>query len=81
MESATHSFDAAASAVASKVTYTGAGAAILGAITSSQASVAVGILLGVAAYFTNLFFQWRRDRREREHHEAVMRNFSTEEHP
>lgn len=52
--------------VASKTTTAGAGLAGLGWWFSSEAAVAVGILLGVVGFFANVYFQRRRDKRDAE---------------
>ena len=57
-------FDAAATAAASKATYTGATAATLGWVASSEFSVIAGLLIAALGLLTNLYFQFRRDRRE-----------------
>lgn len=63
--------DAAASA-AMKTTMVGAGVLSFGGITANDLAVIVGLVLTVCGFLINLWFQWRRDRRERLEHEARM---------
>lgn len=65
--------EAALAAAGSKATYAGAGASIWGWLTSSEAGVVIGILLGVIGFIVNLYFKWREDRRQQAAHEAQMR--------
>lgn len=65
--------DAAVSAAASKVTYAGAGTSFFGWLTSSEAGVVIGIVIGVIGLATNIYFRRREDRRQQEEHDAKMR--------
>lgn len=62
-------FDANVAAIASKVTYTGAGTSAVSWIFSSEFGIAAGILLGTLGWLTNVWFQHRRDKREQEEHQ------------
>lgn len=68
-----HTMEAAAAAIASKATQAGAGVSILGWLTSSEAGVFFGILLGVLGLAVNFWFKWREDKRQQIAHEAQMR--------
>lgn len=65
--------DATLAAAGSKATYTGAGASLVGWLTSSEAGVIFGIVLGVIGLLVNLYFKHRDDRRQQIEHEARMR--------
>tara|TARA_B100000029_G_scaffold324186_1_gene316610 strand:- start:282 stop:527 length:246 start_codon:yes stop_codon:yes gene_type:complete len=45
----------------------------IGAMTFNQWVMAITLLLGIATFFVNFWFQRRRDRREAEFHRARMR--------
>lgn len=45
----------------------------IGALTFNQWVMAITLLLGIATFFVNFWFQRRRDRREAEYHRARMR--------
>lgn len=72
-ESKQHAMEAAAAAVASKATQAGAGVSILGWLTSSEAGILFGIVLGVLGLVVNFWFKWREDRRQQIAHEAQLR--------
>jgi len=72
--------DAAISAVGSKATYTGAGLSAFGWLTSSEAGVVIGILLGVIGLVVNLYFKHREDKRQQQEHEARMRAMRAGQH-
>jgi hypothetical protein len=59
-----HFTDASIAAAASKSTYTGAGLTVTGWLLSSQAAVAVGMVVGVLGLITNFVFKLREDRRQ-----------------
>lgn len=65
--------DAALAAAGSKVTYTGAGTSLLGWLTSSEAGVVIGIVLGIVGLLVNLYFKHREDKRQQVEHETRMR--------
>lgn len=65
--------EASIAATGSKVTYTGAGGAILGWLLSSEFGILMGVLLGLAGFVVNLYFKLRADRRKQREHEAYMR--------
>jgi len=65
--------EAAAAAVASKMTYAGAGTSVWGWFASSEAGVILGIVIGVIGLLVNIFFRLRQDRRHQTEHEARMR--------
>lgn len=65
--------DATLAAAGSKATYTGAGASLVGWLTSSEAGVIFGIVLGVIGLLVNLYFRHRDDKRQQIEHEARMR--------
>jgi hypothetical protein len=68
-----HTADAAFAAIGSKVTYTGAGTAVFAWLTSSQAGVLAGIVLGIVGFLVNLYFKRREDKRQQVEHDARMR--------
>lgn len=68
-----HTADAVVASVASKATYVGAGTSFIGWLTTSEAGVAVGIILGIVGFIVNLYFKRREDRRQQEQYEAQMR--------
>lgn len=68
-----HTIEAAAAALGSKATQAGAGVSILGWLTSSEAGVFFGILIGVIGLMVNFWFKWREDKRQQMAHEAKMR--------
>lgn len=74
MSEKTQAVDAFASAIASKTTYVGSGAAFAAFFTSIESWIPwFGVGLAVIGYITNLVFQARRDKREREEHEQKMK--------
>lgn len=68
-----HAMEAAAAAIGSKATQAGAGVSILGWLTSSEAGVVIGIVLGLVGLVVNFWFKWREDKRQQVAHEARMR--------
>lgn len=56
----------AASEVASKVTYTGAGTGLVGGIAKIDWVSWVGLAVAVGGLLTNIYFKWREDRRQHE---------------
>lgn len=73
-----NALEATVVAAASKVTYTGAGAATVSWFASSEFGVIAGLLIAAAGLLTNLFFQVRRDRREEREHQRRMDKMSTD---
>ena len=65
--------DATVAAVATKVTYTASAATVIAGFTLSELAALIGIIVTVSAFFVNLYFKWKADRREQIEHEAVMR--------
>lgn len=65
--------DAAIAAAGSKVTYAGASGSVLAWITSSEAGVVCGIVLGIIGLVVNIIFKRREDKRQQEEHEARLR--------
>lgn len=57
---------------ASKTSVTGAGAAVVGTVSQVDIMTLTGVLIAVAGFGVNLFFNWRRDRREHREHLARM---------
>lgn len=50
---------------ASKVAqYGGAGSAFIFGMSLEQFAALTGLLIALLGYFTNVYFQWRKDRRE-----------------
>lgn len=64
--------DAAAISTSSKVTAGGGTAGLIGFATSVNWLGVGGFLVAVLGLLVNLYFQRRRDRREREFHEAQL---------
>lgn len=66
--------EAGVAAVASKTTYTGAGAMVLGWVTSNEFAVLFGLIVGVAGLCVNWYYKAKADRRaDREHALRVQR--------
>jgi hypothetical protein len=64
--------EAAASAVASKSTYAGAGTSFLGWLLSSEFTVIFGIVVALAGLGVNWYYKAKADRRQQAEHEARM---------
>lgn len=64
--------DATMAAAGSKATYAGAGASVVGWLTSSEFGVIAGVLIGVAGLAVNWYYRHREHRREQEEHDARM---------
>lgn len=73
MDEKSTTIDAAIAAAGSKATYTGAGTSLLAWMTSSEAGVVIGIVIGVVGLIVNVYFKIREDRRKQEEHETQMR--------
>jgi hypothetical protein len=69
-----NTLDASMAAVGTKATYTGAGAAGLGWVLSSEFGILVGVVIGVCGFLVQLYYSHKRDRREQLEHEHRMRN-------
>jgi hypothetical protein len=69
--------DVTLAAVASKATYTGAGASFIGWLLSSQFVGLAGVVVGVVGLLLNFYFRRRQDAREQREHEARMRKLVT----
>ena len=69
--------DALGIAATAKVTYTGAGFSVLAWLQTSGFGVLAGVCLAALGYFTNLWFQHRRDKREAEAHNKFMASLRT----
>ena len=78
MNNQQNAIDTAAAALGSKATYTGAGAATLGWLASSEVSVVLGLAIAILGLLTNLVFQLRRDRREVREHQRRMDHMRTD---
>lgn len=63
---------AAAASASLKATLAGAGALTLGGFTANDLAILGGLLLGVAGFVLQWWFQRRRDLREQAEHEARM---------
>jgi uncharacterized membrane protein YebE (DUF533 family) len=59
-------------ALASKVTYGGAGTAGAGWLLSNEFIGAVGVAIALAGLAVNFYFKRKQDRREEAEHEALM---------
>ena len=57
---------------ASKTSVTGAAAGVVGTVSQVDILTLTGVLIAVAGFGVNLFFNWRRDRREHREHLARM---------
>lgn len=68
--------EAAIAAVAHKGTMAGAGAAVIGWATSSEAGVLIGIIIGVAGLAINWYYKARADRRASAEHAARMKQIT-----
>lgn len=71
-DATTPTVDATVAAISSKVTYTGAGASILGWLMSSQAGILIGIMLGIAGFVVNWYYRAKEDRRQQTEHDRRM---------
>ena len=60
-------------AAGGKTTQVGAGTTLAGWMLSSEAGVLIGIVIGLAGFAIQIYFNIRRDRREKAEHEARMR--------
>lgn len=60
------------STIATKATYTGAGATAIGWITSSEGVALIGLLLALLGFIVNLYFKIKQDKREAAEHEVRM---------
>lgn len=56
-----------------KLTAGGSAVSVAGWITDSNIGLIAGILIGLAGLLVNWFYQYRRDRREQERHEALLK--------
>lgn len=68
--------EVATSAVASKSTYAGAGASVLGWVFSSEFTVIFGIVVAVAGFAVNWYYRAKADRRSEAEHKAKMARLS-----
>lgn len=78
VEAAASAASAAVAGWASKATYTGAGAFIVGWLTSSEFGVLIGLLLGVGGFLVNWYYKARQDRRDEQAHVAKMRTIQAQ---
>jgi hypothetical protein len=69
--------DQIVSAAASKITYGGAIASILGWMTSTEFGVIIGAIGVIGGLIVNTYFKWRRDHREAKEHRARLRGFAS----
>jgi hypothetical protein len=78
--------EAVISATATKVTYTGSGGVVIGALTYSDFTVLVGLVLAIGGFIVNWYYKSKQTRteihllhekndREREAHEARMTEY------
>ena len=65
--------DTVLASAGSKATQAGAGTSLVSFILSSEFGVLVGIMIGFAGLLFQWYFNRRRDLREQEAHEALMR--------
>ena len=70
--------DATTSSIATKTTNTGSLTAIVGGLTANEWLAIAGAVIAVLGFFTNLYFQDRRDRREQREHERRMQLMESE---
>jgi hypothetical protein len=68
-----HAAEQAAIEMGSKSAYVGAVGSVLGWLTTSDAAVVVGIMVGVAGLVVQIAATWRRDRREERESQARIR--------
>lgn len=64
--------ETAVAAVADRLTIAGSAGAVLGWLTSSQAGILIGILIGVAGLVINWHFKRKNDKRQELAHQAFM---------
>jgi type IV secretory pathway TrbD component len=69
--------EAGAAWVATKAMFSGAFAAVVGAVTSSQFVGVAGVSIGFVGLLINWYFKARTDAREQREHEARMRRQAT----
>ncbi|PJO77713.1 hypothetical protein GJV52_12360 [Neisseria brasiliensis] len=69
----------AASDIASRYTYGGAGASVVGALLQVDWAMWIGVLVALGGFIVNVFFKMREDRRQTEKHELekkrLLRSF------
>jgi hypothetical protein len=58
--------------VADKLTIAGSAGSVLGWLTSSEAGVVIGILIGVTGLLINWYYKHKADKRAEATHKAVM---------
>lgn len=67
-----HHVEAVMTGAANKTTLGGAAVSGLGWVASSEFVAVMGLLIAAAGFFVSLYFQIRRDKREKLEHEARM---------
>ncbi len=68
-----NSTDATMASIGSKTTTAGASVSIFGWLTSSDAGVVFGVIIGIVGLLINWWFKRRSDQREQAEHEALMK--------
>ena len=64
--------EATIAAVANKVSYSGAGAAVIGGLTANDIAAFGGLLIAVIGVVIQFYYKRKSDRREAEEHTARM---------
>ena len=58
---------------AAGATYFGSGTAVIFGMSTNELAAVGGVFVGLAGLAINMFFNWKRDRREQREHEARMK--------
>lgn len=75
----TEAADQAASAASLKATVAGGGMLSIGGLAANDIAIVGGLLLGVAGFLLQWYYQRRRDRREEREHQARMSELKDDE--
>lgn len=72
--------EAGISAGANKLAIAGSAGAVIGGLTQSDIGMWIGVLIGVAGFGVNWYFQRKSDRRNQQAYEAYMGKLKTSQH-
>lgn len=76
MDSGNSSTEAVVGTVATSTMKGGNVATVIGWMASNEAIALIGILITICGFIVNLYFQWKRDRREQELQRAKLRELA-----
>ena len=71
--------EAAIAGIAQKVTYSGAGAAVLGGLSANEIAAFGGLLIAFLGWLVNLYYKRKENRRRDELHRARLAELRDEE--